>query len=125
MRKKFVLGGFVLLCAFIAFINCTHKVTLPKDPIVFEIDESDEVTLLWNNKEYVCCGIFTGDKLVGKCLGYYKDYTDEKILVCELKSQSSDEWLVDTLALDNCNEGSIYKEKSVSVAPDSIKEYID
>lgn len=125
MRKKIILGSFVFLCAVMVLINCTHKVTLPKDPIVFEIDTSDEVTLLWNDKEYVCCGIFTGDKLVGKCLGYYKDYAEEKILVCELKGQSSDEWLVDTLALNNCNEGGIYKEKNVSVVPDSIKEYIE
>lgn len=125
MKKKIMLSCFVVLCAVMVLTSYTHKVKLPDNPIVFEMDDSDDVTLIWNNKEYICCGIFTGDKLVGKCLGYYKDYADEKILVCELKGQSSDEWLVDTLALDNCNEGGIYKEKSVSAVPDSIKEYID
>ncbi len=90
---------------------CDYSLKLPDDPIVFEVNYDNDVTLVWNNREYVYCGIFTGTKIIGKCLGYYTDKTNSKIYVCQLKGQPEGEWLIDTTALESCNEGSIYKEK--------------
>jgi hypothetical protein len=120
------MGGLLLLSIVLCFAGCSSKVKLPDDPIVFEISyDNDDPTIIWNNKEYVACGIFTGTGLIGKCLGYYKDYTDDKDYVCQLKGQSEEDWLISTAGLDYCNDGVIYKEKNVTLIPDKIKEYID
>jgi hypothetical protein len=127
LQKKIIsIGGLLLLSMVLCFTSCSSQVKLPDNPIIFEINnDTDDTILIWNDKEYVACGIFTGTKLIGKCLGYYKDYQDDKIYVCQLKGQSEEDWLIDTLNLGNCNEGVIYKEKNVTLIPDRLKEYTE
>lgn len=126
MNKKIVTIGCSLLAALMMCLNaCGSSIKLPDDPIVFEVNYDNDVTLVWNNREYVYCGIFTGTKIIGNCLGYYTDKTNSKVYVCQLKGQSEGEWLIDTIALENCNEGAIYKEKNVTSIPGEIKEYME
>jgi hypothetical protein len=127
LQKKIIsMGRLLFLSIVLCFTGCSSQVKLPDNPIVFEISyDNDNPTIIWNNKEYIACGNFTGTKLIGKCLGYYKDYADDKIYVCQLKEQSEEDWLIDTLNLDNCNEGIIYKEKNVTLIPDELKEYTE
>lgn len=56
---------------------------------------------------------------VGDCIGYYKN-EGSKVYVCKLKGQSEDEWLVDDLGLDNCNEGMIFREKNTKSIPSGL-----
>lgn len=124
-NKIISIRGALFLSIILCLTSCGSQLKLPDNPIVFEYDYADDATIIWNNKEYIACGIFTGTKLIGNCLGYYNDQTNDKIYVCQLKGHSEEDWLIDTLALENCNEGIIYKEKSVTLIPDDIKEYVN
>ena len=124
-KKTIAIGCSLLAAIMICLTACGSSLKLPDDPIVFEVNYDNDVTLVWNNREYVSCGTFTGTKIIGKCLGYYTDKTNSKIYVCQLKGQSEEEWLIDTIALDGSNEGSIYKEKNVISIPGEIKEYME
>lgn len=124
-NKIISIGGPLLLSIILCLTSCGSHLKLPDNPIVFEVNYADDVTIIWNNKEYIACGTFTGTKLIGNCLGYYNDQTNDKIYVCQLKGHSEEDWLIDTISLENCNEGTIYKEKSVTLIPDEINEYVD
>lgn len=43
-----------------------------------------------------------------------------KIYICELKGQSSEEWIADTLDLNFCNDIMVYKEITVDAIPDGM-----
>lgn len=124
-KKTIAIGCSLLVAIMMCLTACGSSLKLPDDPIVFDVNYNDDVTLVWDNREYVYCGNFTGTKIIGNCLGYYTDKTNSKIYVCQLKGQSEEEWLIDTIALESCNEGSIYKEKNVASIPGEIKEYIE
>lgn len=125
-KNKIVSIGITLLLSIsICLTSCGYHLELPDNAIVFDISYDDDVTIIWNNREYIACGTFTGTKIIGKCLGYYDDQMKSKIYVCQLKGQSEENWLIDTIKLRNCNEGTIYKEKSVTSIPDEIKDYLD
>ena len=100
-------------------VACGSKLQLPENPVVFDTKETDEYTsIIWGDREYVpFCALEPSQ--VGECIGYYED-EGNKIYVCKLKGQSSNEWLVDVLNLDNCNEGMIFKEKRISNIPDGL-----
>lgn len=124
-KKTIIIGCALLAVVMICLTAYDSSLKLPNDPIVFEVNYDNEVTLVWNNREYVYCGVFTGAKIIGKCLGYYTDKTNSKIYVCQLKGQSEEEWLIDTIALEGCNEGAIYREKNVTSIPRDIKAYME
>lgn len=115
--KKILLIFPVLL--FVSLAGCGSKSKLPDHPIVFETKVNDSyLSILWSDKEYLpFCAVDPSQ--VGDCIGYYKNDRN-KIYVCQLKGQSSDEWIVDSLNLDNCNEGMIYKEKNTPDIPNAL-----
>jgi len=120
--KKKVSIALALLLLLITMPGCSkQQVELPDNPVVFEtVDNGDYMSIKWNDKEYVPYCAFNPSQ-VGKCLGYYVGDDGEKVYVCELKGQSSVNWLVDTFALENCNEGMIYREKNATSIPDGLK----
>lgn len=104
--KKRIFAMFTML---MLLGGCSYKVELPADHILFETKVNDEyMSIIWDDKEYIpYCPLSSSQ--IGNCLGYYME-DDNKIYVCELKGQSSEEWIVGTLNLDFCNEGMIYRE---------------
>jgi predicted small lipoprotein YifL len=120
--KKIISITLVSLLLLIGLTGCgKQQLELPDKPVVFETtDNGDYISIKWNEKEYVPYCSFSPSQL-GECLGYYLADDGEKVYVCELKEQSSDEWLVDTIALKNCNEGMIFKEKNTTNIPDGLE----
>lgn len=118
MYRRFRLPLIIIALLF-AFTSCGTKVALPENAIAFETGETEDYAyIIWEERKYVpFCA--SEPALVGDCLGYYEE-DGEKNYVCEMKGQSSVEWLVVTLNLDNCNEGMIYKEEHVTVIPDGL-----
>lgn len=107
-----------IISVFILFllVGCGSKLELPDNPIIFDTKVNDGyLSIVSEEKEYVPYCAFEPSQ-VGDCIGYYIDNGD-KIYVCKLKGQSSDEWIVDVLDLDNCNEGMIFREKSTTHIP--------
>lgn len=113
-----------MLCIIPIFIlllltGCGSKLQLPDDPIVFDTRDNEEyMSIVWDNKEYVPFCALDPSK-VGECIGYYES-SGSKIYVCKLKDQSEDEWLVDVLGLDNCDEGMIFREKGTKTIPSGL-----
>ncbi len=111
----YLIPAFIMLLLF----GCGSKTQLPDKPVIFDIKENDGyISIVSGEKEYVPFCAFEPSQ-VGDCIGYYVDNGD-KIYVCKLKGQSSDEWIVDVLDLENCNEGMIFKEKSTTNIPNGL-----
>lgn len=118
MKIRFQLLFIIVVLLFV-FASCGTKVALPDNAIVFETGETDDYAyIIWEEKKYVPYCSSESDQ-IGDCLGYYEE-DGEKIYVCELKGQSSDKWLIDTLNLENCNEGMIYKQENVTEIPEGL-----
>jgi hypothetical protein len=99
--------------------GCGSKIKLPENPVVFETKVNDNyLSIVRDDKEYVpFCAVEPSQ--VGKCIGYYEN-DGGRIYVCELKGRSPDEWIVDVLSLDNCDEGMIFREKNTKEIPDGL-----
>ncbi len=116
MRK--ILYIIPVLILFL-LVGCGSKLKLPDNPVVFDTIEKDEyMSIIWCNKEYVPFCAFDPSQ-VGDCIGYYEN-NGNKIFVCKLKGQSPDEWIVDDLGLDNCDEGMIFREKRTTDIPNDL-----
>lgn len=111
---------FEIFAMLVLLVSCTSTAKLPDNPILFKIKANKEYTsITWNDKEYISyCPL--SPSLVGNCLGYYIE-DDNKIYVCELKGKSSEEWIIDTLNLDLCNEGMIYREINTTNIPEDLQ----
>ena len=111
----YLIPVFIMLLLF----GCGSKTELPDKPVVFDIKKYDGyISIVAGEKEYVpYCAVEPSQ--VGDCIGYYEDNGD-KIYVCKLKGQSSDEWIVDVLDLESCNEGMIFREISTTNIPKGL-----
>lgn len=106
---------FIMLLLF----GCGSQMKLPDKPVVFDTkNNKGYVSIISADKEYVPYCAFKPSQ-VGDCIGYYVD-NGEKIYVCQLKGQSSDEWIVDVLDLENCNEGMIFREIDTTNIPEGL-----
>lgn len=115
-RKTKIASALAVFAAVLILAGCNSKIALPENPIEFEIRENDDyISILWQGREYVPYCALGGGRL-GACLGYYES-GGEKSYICELKGQSSENWIADISDLGNCNEGMIFKEKSVTDIP--------
>ncbi len=111
----YIIPVFILL----VLVGCGSELKLPDNPVVFDTkDNGTYMSIIWDDKEYVPFCAFDPSQ-VGDCIGYYKN-EDSKVYVCKLKGQSEDEWLVDDLGLDNCNEGMIFREKNTKSIPSGL-----
>ena len=112
--KKFVLFAAAVITASAA-ASCSSTIKCPDEPVIFTAKENGEyLSIVWENKEYVpfCSGSRTQ---MDQCLGYYLDGED-KIYICSLKMQSSDEWIIDYKG-EECSELVIYREKNTCNIP--------
>ena len=111
----YIIPVFILLL----LAGCGSKLQLPDNPVVFDTkDNGVYMSIIWGDKEYVPYCAFDPSQ-VGECIGYYES-SGHKIFVCKLKGQSEDEWLVDAIGLDNCDEGMIFREKKTTSIPSGL-----
>ena len=126
MRK-----GRLLVCSAAAAIHlsgCGSEVELPQNPIVYEMNVNEEEGCSYlvegNNIFIPYCAYSEG--YLGDCIGYCDIPADEyteasRIYIFELKGFSSSEWIVETLSLNNCNEGMIWREVNATDIPDGLE----
>lgn len=118
-QKMKMLYTIILFFILLLLVGCGSKLKLPDNPIVFDTkDNGTYMSIIWGEKEYVPYCAFDPSQ-VGECIGYYESNGD-KVFVCKLKGQSEDEWLVDELGLDNCDEGMIFREKNTTKIPSGL-----
>lgn len=116
MKKRITI---LMICALL-LTGCASKLRLPEDAIAFTTKENGEyLSILWDDKEYVPFSAGESDQL-GDCIGFYLSEDGTKIYVCELKGQSSEEWIADTSDLNFCNDIMVYKETTVDAIPDEM-----
>ena len=123
MRKIKFLVSIVFVVYFLC--GCGSREQLPDNPIVYEQGTNGEyVYFKYGEKIFVpYCPYESG--YLGDCIGYCDipadDYSDaSKVYIFELKGYSSDEWIIETLALENCNEGMIFREVNTTNIPDGL-----
>ena len=110
---------YIIPVILLLLLGCGSRLQLPDNPIIFDTKEADgHMSIIWDDKEYVPFCAFDPSQ-VGACIGYYKSNGD-KIYVCKLKGQSEEEWLVDVLGLDNCDEGMVFREKNTTNIPSGL-----
>lgn len=116
MKKiRYFIAVFILLL----LVGCGSKLQLPNNPVVFDTkDNGVYMSIISSDKEYVPFCAFDPSQ-VGECIGYYES-NGHKVFVCKLNGQSEDEWLVDDLGSDNCDEGMIFREKNTTKIPSGL-----
>ena len=111
----YIVPVFILLI----LVGCGSKLVLPDNPVVFDTkDNGKYMSIIWGDKEYVPYCTFDSTQ-VGDCIGYYMN-EGSIVYVCKLKGQSEDEWLVDNLGLNICNEGMVFREKNTQNIPSGM-----
>ena len=123
MRRVFFLIQLMLV---LVLCGCGTKNKLPDNPTIFEQIENPNgyVCLMTADKIYVpYCPLET--QYLGDCIGYYDtpadEYTDAtRNYVFTFKGYSPDEWIINTIGLNNCNEGMIMREINTVNIPDGI-----
>ena len=107
--------------------GCGLKARLPEHPIVYEQGINEEegyAYLFYGDKVFVpYCAYESED--AGSCIGYCDipadAYSDgARVYIFELKGYSSEEWIIESLEQNNCNEGMILREVNVTEAPDGL-----
>lgn len=125
MKKRFLAFIVLIICLI---CGCGSKVKLPDDSIVYEqeINEEEGYSYLkYGDKVYVPYCAYE-KKYLGDCIGYCEIPADEyteasREYVFEFKGYSSDEWLIETMELDDCNEGMILREINTTDIPDGLE----
>lgn len=122
--KKFII---LFLILSLSLSGCTRKqLSLPQNPIEFSAQSIDNGVLLsWNNKEYELYSLLDGkglSDLTYECIGFYNDLLyNEPIYIYSVNNLSMNEWIIETPSLEYLHEGTLYKERSVSNIPTSLK----
>ena len=114
--------------AVICFLGgCGAEARLPEDPILYEWGTNKEEGhsyLKYEDKIFVPYCPYEV-KYLGDCIGYCDIPADEdtdasRVYIFEFKGYSSDEWVIETLGLNNCNEGMIFREISTEEIPEGL-----
>lgn len=107
--------------------GCGSKTQLPDHPIIYEQNENSEEGysyLSHDDKMFLPYCAYDA-KYMGDCIGYCDlpadEYTDSsRVYIFEVKGFSSDEWIIETLTLEHCNEGMILREINATNIPDGL-----
>ena len=125
MRKDRLLACSAIIICLLS--GCGSAAELPQNPIVYEMGINEEegyAYLTEGNHIFVpYCAYSKG--YLGDCIGYCDIPADEyteasRVYILELKGYSPDEWIVETFALNNCNEGMIWREVNATHIPDGL-----
>lgn len=125
IRKQVILIAISIIGILFLF-GCGTKKTLSDNPVVFEQGVNEEYAYLSaDGRIYVPYCPFE-QKYLGNCIGYCDISGDEntgasRLYIYELKGYSSEEWIIETLDLDNCNEGMILREINAVNIPEGLE----
>lgn len=134
-KNKFMnaatLTGLAVSTIAVIFLlgGCGAGARLPEDPILYEWGLNTEegyAYFKYEDKIFVPYCPFEA-KYLGNCIGYCdipasaEEETDaSRVYIFELKGYSSDEWVIETLGLNNCNEGMIFREINTAEIPEGL-----
>lgn len=112
-RKPVGWGGVLVLLAVLVWLMLTHP---SKELARMErIDRGDYAAILWEGREYVPWGAFTGSP--GEQIGYVDG--DEKDKVFAYAGQSPEQWLINAHEHDGA---MLYREVNVPERPEGLEK---
>ena len=120
-----------LICSMVTICllsGCGSATKLPEDSVVYVmgINEEEGYSYLTEESKIYIPYCAYKKEYQGDCIGYCDIPADEyteasRVYIFELKGYSSDEWIIETLALDHCNEGMILREVNAVNIPDGLE----